>query len=134
MSSPKSKSKSSRRAIVRDIDGDRYLLTSRRIVQLDSVDAQEGTPWFANNKDIREVSGDGVPLSEMGEDYLRVRSYTQPKAGSMQVSVFVRIGRTPTGDTVYNDRRKGTFHIGCGYFEPKVFQRILRNAGVKVAL
>lgn len=36
-----------RRNIVRDIEGNRYLLTSRRLVQLDSEDAKEGTAFAA---------------------------------------------------------------------------------------
>ena len=110
-----------RRNIVRDIEGNRYLLTSRRLVQLDSEDAKEGTPWYATNQDIRTVASQ---LSADGTDHILVRSRTS-KDNATIVRVLVPIGKT--GDFVF----AGTYHIGCGYFTLTTYLRILRNAGVK---
>ena len=110
-----------RRNIVRDIEGNRYLLTSRRLVQLDSEDAKEGTPWYATNQDIRTVASQ---LSADGTDHILVRSRTSKDIRTI-VRVLVPIGKT--GDFVF----AGTYHIGCGYFTLTTYLRILRNAGVK---
>ena len=79
-----------RRNIVRDIEGNRYLLTSRRLVQLDSEDAKEGTPWYATNQDIRTVASQ---LSADGTDHILVRSRTS-KDNATIVRVLVPIGKT----------------------------------------
>ena len=110
-----------RRNIVRDIEGNRYLLTSRRLVQLDSEDAKEGTPWYATNQDIRTVASQ---LSADGTDHILIRSRTSKDIRTI-VRVLVPIGKT--GDFVF----AGTYHIGCGYFTLTTYLRILRNAGVK---
>ena len=102
-----------RRNIVRDIEGNRYLLTSRRLVQLDSEDAKEGTPWYATNQDIRTVASQ---LSADGTDHILIRSRTS-KDNANIVRGLVTIGKT--GD------------FGCGYFTLTTYLRILRNAGVK---
>lgn len=112
-----------RRNIVRDIEGNRYLLTSRRLVQLDSEDAKEGTPWYATNQDIRTVASQ---LSADGTDHILVRSRTS-KDNATIVRVLVPIGKTGDVYGVF----AGTYHIGCGYFTLTTYLRILRNAGVK---
>jgi len=115
--------KSSRRNIVRDVDGDRYLLTSRRIVQMDSADAKEGTPWYAYNAEIKRVTADGIE----GFNLINVSSRVSTDSNAT-IRVQVRFGKT-------SDEAKGlhigTYQIGCGHFTRKTFLRILKNAGVQ---
>lgn len=110
--------KSSRRSIIRSINGNRYALTSRRIVELDSQDAKEGAPWYAMNIDIRTAA---EQLSETNVyDYVTVKARTSEDNPTI-VTVVVRIGQTSDG----------RYQIGCADFDLKTFKRILKNAGVK---
>jgi hypothetical protein len=116
-------SKGTRRNIVRDIYGERYLLTSRRLVQLDSADAKEGTPWYALNKDIRTFAPSIGPYRK-DRIFVYSRSSTTNK----------RIVRVQVGfGAVNNIQLNGdiNYQIGCAQFTLPTFTRILRNAGVK---
>jgi hypothetical protein len=110
-------SKGTRRNIVRDIEGDRYLLTARRLLQLDSEDAKEGTPWYAFNKDIRTLAQN--LSADYLTNYIPVHSRTS-KIDPTIVQVEVGFGK-------YKDR----YQLGCATFDLAAFTRILRNAGVK---
>jgi hypothetical protein len=112
--------KTSRRNIVRSLNGNRYLLTSRRIVELDSIDAQEGAPWYALNSDIRLA---GSALNSLNTyEYFNVKSRTS-KTNPVIVTALVRLGISP--------EQPNTYQLGCALFDLKTFKRILKNAGVK---
>lgn len=113
-------SKGTRRSIVRDIYGERYLLTSRRLIQLDSVDAKEGTPWYALNKDIRTLASGIGPYSKN-----RIFVYSRSSTTNTRI-VRVQVGFGEVGARV-----EPQFQIGCAEFTLPTFTRILRNAGVK---
>lgn len=103
--------------IIKNISGERYLLTSRRIVELDSGAAKEGEPWYATNKDIRATA------KELPYGYIAI--------SSGDVSVVVNFGKI--SDEITEDgfpEWAGCYRIGCGVFDFKTFKRILKNAGV----
>lgn len=107
--------------IVKNIKGERYRLTSRRIVELDSPHAQNGEPWYALNTDIRAAAL-ALPYT-----YIRVSSKCEP-ASSGKVTITVPFGKP----TYYMAGVvAGMYRIGCAIFDFKTFKRILRNAGVQ---
>jgi len=101
--------------IIKNISGERYLLTSRRIVELDSASAKQGEPWSVSNKDIREAA--------------KALPYGLTEVSSEGVHVIVNFGKIPDEMDRFSEW-KGCYRIGCGVFDFKTFKRILKNAGV----
>ena len=109
--------KTTRRNIVKNIRGERYLLTSRRLVELDSKDARKGQPWYALNKNIRAAAS-FLPVTVINV------SAKEPMNFNGLSTVEVHFGQE-------EDINHLCYRIGCASFDFKTFERILRNAGVQ---
>lgn len=100
-----------KRNIVRSIEGKRYLLTSRRMTELDS----EGTPWFTTSKELREAA------KQLPYGIIRVFSKVRPRSFYARiVTVQVTFGKD-----------SNSYRVGCAIFTFSAFKRILRAVGVK---
>jgi hypothetical protein len=110
--------------IVKNFKGRRYLLTSRRLIEMDSYDAGIGEPWYATNKNLRKAA---LHLPYGG---IEVTSKT-PNATEGQVTVSAPFGKVTLGIANIFPDRAGLYRVGCAFFDFKTFKRILRNAGVK---
>ena len=126
------------KTIVRNYKGERYRLTTRRVIELDSIDARQREPWFALNEDIRTAYS---KLLSAGWAAIRIHSHdtsahdtsahdTSAHDTSAD-SINVLFG--PINGCLAQEKPElvGFYRIGCAYFDIKEFKRILRNAGCK---
>ena len=110
--------------IVRNIDGQRYLLTACLVKERDSQSAViDGEPWYATNTDIRKAA------KHLPSTHILVRSYCGDQKKT--VSVNVGFGKVTEGYALAFPSKRGTYRIGCAFFDFTSFKRILRHAGVK---
>lgn len=100
--------------IIKGVTGKRYLLTSRRIVELDGL---VNEPWYATNKAIRNAT-EQLPFG-----YITINSWVRNNQFVKRLSLSTQFGKS------YFDPLH--YRIGCAYFDFKTFKRILRNAGVQ---
>lgn len=114
--------------IVRDVIGRRYLLTARRIVEMDSSDAKNGVPWAVFNEDIKQEY----------KRYTLSKSSCIPCHGMVsrtdrrKLLINIQFGPLSLSAKDNYPSRHGCLRIGCGFFDVLNFQRILKNAGCKV--
>jgi hypothetical protein len=118
----------SRRIIVSNIEGQKYLLTSRRLVEMDSASAKIKEPWFTTTKAIRDAAKEMLQSPHGAVRGIKVFSLARYQCLKL-VTVEVSFGKSMPHPKF--PQYWGLYHIGCAYFDFKTFKRILRASGVQ---
>jgi len=119
----------SKRIIVSNIEGQKYLLTSRRLVEMDSASAKIEEPWFTTTKAIRDAAKNMLQSPHGAVSGIKVFSLTRYQYVKRLVTVEVSFGKSMLRPEF--PQYWGMYRIGCAYFDFKTFKRILRASGVQ---